>query len=74
MSPAFLYFVSAGAQAYTVNNPNEEVQFLDTGHFAIETHGKGIADAMVEFLDRSVPRPMTALDGKNFAQCTAGDK
>jgi hypothetical protein len=31
MSPAFLYFVSAGAQAYTVNNPNEEVQFLDTG-------------------------------------------
>lgn len=31
MSSAFLYFVSAAAQAYKGKNPDEEVQFLDTG-------------------------------------------
>jgi len=29
------------------------VQFLDTGHFAIETHVIEIAAAMKEFLDNS---------------------
>ncbi len=30
-----------------------EVQFLDTGHFAIETHVIEIAAAMKDFLDKS---------------------
>jgi hypothetical protein len=30
---------------------NAKVQFLDTGHFAIETHVKEIASAMQEFLE-----------------------
>jgi pimeloyl-ACP methyl ester carboxylesterase len=48
------FFIPAGAEAFKRDNPKAEVRFLDTGHFAIETHGADIAAAMVEFLDRSV--------------------
>ncbi|UOD28170.1 alpha/beta hydrolase [Massilia violaceinigra] len=48
------FFTPAGAEAFKRDNPKAEVRFLDTGHFAIETHGKEIAAAMLEFLDRSV--------------------
>jgi pimeloyl-ACP methyl ester carboxylesterase len=47
------FFVPAGAEAFRRDNPNAQVQFLDTGHFAIETHGAEIGTAMLEFLDRS---------------------
>jgi pimeloyl-ACP methyl ester carboxylesterase len=42
--------VPAGAQAFTRDNPNAQVQFLDTGHFALETHYTEIAAKIVEFL------------------------
>lgn len=48
------FFTPAGAQAFKRDNPKAEVRFLDTGHFAIETHGKEIADGMLEFLNREV--------------------
>jgi len=50
------FFIPAGAEAYKRDNPNAEVQFLDTGHFAIETHGGEIAARMLEFLDRNIDR------------------
>ncbi len=50
------FFTQAGAEAYKRDNPNAEVRFLDTGHFAIETHGGEIATQMLEFLDRNVRR------------------
>ena len=50
------FFLPAGAEAFRRDNPNAEVRFLDSGHFAIETHGHAIAAAMLEFLDRSVVR------------------
>lgn len=50
------FFIPAGAEAYTRDNPNAEVRFLDTGHFAIETHGGEIAARMLEFLDRNIKR------------------
>jgi pimeloyl-ACP methyl ester carboxylesterase len=50
------FFIPAGAEAYKRDNPKAEVRFLDTGHFAIETHGREIAAQMLEFLDRSVHR------------------
>jgi pimeloyl-ACP methyl ester carboxylesterase len=43
------FFVPAGAQAFRKDLPNAKVQFLDTGHFAIETHVKEIAAAMKDF-------------------------
>jgi len=48
------FFLPAGAKAFQRDNPKAEVQFLTTGHFAIETHGNEIAAAMLEFLDRSI--------------------
>lgn len=50
------FFLPAGAEAYKRDNPNAEVRFLDTGHFAIETHGDEIAARMLEFLDQHVQR------------------
>jgi pimeloyl-ACP methyl ester carboxylesterase len=45
------FFVPAGAEAFRKDLPNAQVRFLDTGHFAIETHAQEIAAAMKEFLD-----------------------
>jgi len=44
------FFIPAGAEAFRKDLPNAKVQFLDTGHFAIETHTVEIAAAMKKFL------------------------
>ena len=44
------FFIPAGAQAFQKDLPTAKVQFLDTGHFAIETHVEEIASAMKDFL------------------------
>ncbi len=48
------FFLPAGAKAFQRDNPKAQVQFVNSGHFAIETHGKEIAAAMLDFLDRSI--------------------
>ncbi len=45
------FFIPAGAEAFRKDIPNAGVRFLDTGHFAIETHVVEIAAAMKEFLE-----------------------
>jgi pimeloyl-ACP methyl ester carboxylesterase len=45
------FFIPPGAEAYRKDLPNAKVQFLDTGHFATETHFVEIAAAMREFLE-----------------------
>jgi pimeloyl-ACP methyl ester carboxylesterase len=45
------FFIPPGAEAYRKDLPNAKVQFLDTGHFATETHVLEIAAAMREFLE-----------------------
>jgi pimeloyl-ACP methyl ester carboxylesterase len=45
------FFIPAGAEAYRKDLPNARVQFLDTGHFATETHSVEIAAAIKEFLE-----------------------
>jgi len=49
------FFTPPGAEAFKRDNPQAEVHFLDTGHFAIETHGGEIAARMLAFLARHVP-------------------
>jgi pimeloyl-ACP methyl ester carboxylesterase len=44
------FFLPAGAEAYQRDLPNAEVRFLDTGHFALETHAAEIAEAIGDFL------------------------
>jgi pimeloyl-ACP methyl ester carboxylesterase len=48
------FFIPAGAEAFRKDIPNAQVQFLDTGHFALETHVIEIAAAMKEFLDNAL--------------------
>jgi pimeloyl-ACP methyl ester carboxylesterase len=51
------YFIPAGAEAFRRDIPGATVQFLDTGHFALETHVEEIAVAMKKFLE-SVPQSL----------------
>jgi len=44
------FFLPAGAEAFKRDIPDAEVQFFDTGHFALETHVAEIAAAMKDFL------------------------
>ena len=48
------FFLPPGAEAFKRDNPNAEVHFYDTGHFALETHHREIADAIREFLSRKL--------------------
>jgi len=45
------FFIPAGAEAFRKDLPNAKVELLDTGHFAIETHGTEIAAATKAFLE-----------------------
>ncbi|MBY0611192.1 MAG: alpha/beta hydrolase [Beijerinckiaceae bacterium] len=49
------FFLPAGAEAFKRDNPNAEVRFFDTGHFALETHNAEIAAAIMAFLGK-LPR------------------
>jgi len=46
------FFIPAGAKAFRKDLPDAKVQFLDTGHFALETHVEEIAVAMRDFLQK----------------------
>jgi pimeloyl-ACP methyl ester carboxylesterase len=46
------FFIPPGAEAFKRDNPNAEVQFFDTGHFALETHARAIAVSIRDFLGR----------------------
>jgi pimeloyl-ACP methyl ester carboxylesterase len=47
------FFIPPGAEAFRRDNPNATVQFLDTGHFALETHVEEIAFAMRQLLSKT---------------------
>ena len=47
------FFIPPGAEAFKRDNPNATVQFLDTGHFALETHVEEIAIAMRQLLAKN---------------------
>lgn len=46
-------FGAAGAEAYARDLPDAEIHLLDTGHFALETHGEEIAGLIRAFLRRA---------------------
>ena len=47
-------FVADGAAPYKRDIPSAEIHLLDTGHFALETHGPEIAKLIREFLGRTL--------------------
>lgn len=44
------FFGPAGAEAFTRDVSNTQVELLDTGHFALETHGEEIGSRVRQFL------------------------
>jgi pimeloyl-ACP methyl ester carboxylesterase len=54
-------FLPAGAEAFKRDLPEAEIYFLDTGHFALETHCAEIAFLIREFMTRRLkPPPLSA--------------
>ena len=48
------FFLPPGAEAFKRDNPDAEVRFFETGHFALETHSQEIADVIGDFLGRKL--------------------
>jgi pimeloyl-ACP methyl ester carboxylesterase len=46
------FFLPAGAEAFKRDVPDAVVRFVDTGHFALETHAAEIAAEIRAFLSR----------------------
>jgi len=53
-------FPAAGAEPYKRDLRNLEYHLIDTGHFALETHGQEIANLIRSFLKRKVDSPSVA--------------
>ena len=54
------FFLPPGAEAFKRDNPNAEIHFYDTGHFALETHHQEIAARIHDFLERKVTQRLGA--------------
>ena len=54
------FFLPAGAHAFTRDNPDAQVMFFETGHFALETHSAEIGARIVEFLRTLEPAEVAA--------------
>jgi pimeloyl-ACP methyl ester carboxylesterase len=48
------FFLPPGAEAFKRDNPEAEIHFYDTGHFALETHHQEIGAEIYRFLDRKL--------------------
>lgn len=46
------FFLPAGAEAYRRDVPAADIRFVDSGHFALESHAREIGAAMRDFLVR----------------------
>lgn len=49
-----VFFLPPGAEAYRRDVPDAEIHLLDTGHFALETHHREIAELIRDFLGRKL--------------------
>jgi pimeloyl-ACP methyl ester carboxylesterase len=48
------FFIPPGAEAFKRDVPSAEIRFVDSGHFALETHAAEIGAAMHEFLAKHI--------------------
>lgn len=48
------FFIPPGAEAFKRDVPSADIRFVDSGHFALETHAVEIGAAMREFLAKHV--------------------
>jgi pimeloyl-ACP methyl ester carboxylesterase len=54
------FFLPPGGEAFKRDNPNAEVHFFETGHFALETHSQEIGSAILEFLNKTSSKKSNA--------------
>jgi len=50
------FFLPAGAEAFKRDQPEADVHFYNTGHFALETHAAEIAAQIRKFLTQHLPK------------------
>jgi len=62
-------FPAAGAEPYKRDLKDLEYHLIDTGHFALETHGQEIADLIRSFLKRKVDSPSVAASVMSHMIC-----
>ena len=48
------FFIPPGAEAFRRDVPSADIRFIDSGHFALETHAREIGAAMREFLAKHI--------------------
>jgi pimeloyl-ACP methyl ester carboxylesterase len=48
------FFIPPGAEAFKRDLPAADIRFVDTGHFALETHAGEIGAAMRDFLEQHI--------------------
>ena len=48
------FFIPPGAEAFKRDVPSADIRFVDSGHFALETHAHEIGAAMREFLGKHI--------------------
>jgi pimeloyl-ACP methyl ester carboxylesterase len=48
------FFIPPGAEAFKRDVPSADIRFVDSGHFALETHAREIGAAMREFLGKHI--------------------
>ena len=54
------FFLPPGAEAFRRDVPDAEINFFETGHFALETHHGEIAAVVRDFLDRTFATALAA--------------
>ena len=54
------FFLPPGAEAFRRDIPDAEINFIETGHFALETHHGEIAAVVRDFLDRTFATALAA--------------
>jgi pimeloyl-ACP methyl ester carboxylesterase len=64
------YFLPAGAEAFRRDLPEAEIRFVDSGHFALETHCAEIASVISDFLDRRLQRAQRPFESGEKVQST----
>lgn len=48
------FFIPPGAEAFKRDVPSADIRFVDSGHFALETHAREIGPAMRDFLAKHI--------------------
>lgn len=61
------FFRPVSAEAFKIDIPTAIIEFFDTGHFALETHCREIADAIIPFLEGASKKSLDQTAQRKFS-------